>query len=42
MEHLLLHKRLIALVNKELRLLQAVWNSLVSKYTEVYTNVLRS
>lgn len=42
MEHLLLHKGLIALVNKELRLLQAVWNSLVIKYTEVYTNVLRS
>lgn len=42
MEHLLLHKRLITLVNKELGLLQAVWNSLVSTYTEVCTNVLMS
>lgn len=40
MEHLLLHKGLITLVNKELGLLQAVWNSLVSTYTEVCTNVL--
>lgn len=41
MEHLVLHKGLITLVNMD-RLLQAVWNSLVSKDTEVCTNVLMS